>query len=108
MLPWLYLGWFGVRRETQRLMYIFLTLCLLLLAGWGSLFACTTFRWIFIEWRFFATMAVAASLLLICTTVLGVVCFYNFGKGLKTFCEFAGFNLDTEFVTDVLDSYSAQ
>lgn len=32
-------------------------------------------------------MMVASSVLLVITTVLGVVCWYNFDKGLKKFCK---------------------
>ena len=69
-------------------MTTFLAVCLLLVAGWAGLFASQTFRWQFNEWRFFATINVVAGVLLMVTTILGVVCFYNFGKGLKTFRKY--------------------
>lgn len=85
MVPWLWLGWTAVRHETERWMTTFLVVCLLLVAGWAALFGSQTFRWQFNEWRFFSTIIVIAGMLLMITTLLGVVCFYNFGKGLKTF-----------------------
>ncbi|KIM30859.1 hypothetical protein M408DRAFT_65741 [Serendipita vermifera MAFF 305830] len=84
-LPWLCLGWFAVRREMQKMMCLFLAASFLLVAAWGTLFMSRTFRWSFMEWRFFATMSVASAALLVLTTILGIVCFYNFGKGLKRF-----------------------
>jgi len=88
MVPWLCLGWFAVRREAQTLMSLFLATSLLLITAWGFLFMSRTFRWEFMEWKFFATMMVASAALLVITTILGVVCFYNFDKGLKRFCMF--------------------
>jgi hypothetical protein len=88
MLPWLALGWFAVRREAQKLMCIFLASCLLLLIAWGFMFLSSTFRWEIMEWKFFATMTGASIALLALTTLFGVICFYNFDKGLKRFCTF--------------------
>jgi len=85
MAPWLYLGWSSVRHEHDKFVSAFIALSLLLLAGWGSFFFCATFRWQFMEWKFFATMMVASIALLVVTTILGVVCWYNFDKGLKKF-----------------------
>lgn len=85
MAPWLYLGWCSVRRESDKFISALIALSLLMLAGWGSLFFSATFRWEFTEWKFFATMMVASIVFLVMTTVLGVVCWYNFDKGLKKF-----------------------
>lgn len=46
------------------------------------MFFSTTFRWTFVTWRFFSVMASASVLLTIISLVLGVVCRFNFGKGL--------------------------
>lgn len=85
MAPWLYLGWRSVRHENDKFISAFIALSLLMLAGWGSLFFSATLRWEFTEWKFFATMIVASIVFLVMTTVLGVVCWYNFDKGLKKF-----------------------
>jgi hypothetical protein len=85
MVPWLGLGWFAVRRETQKLMCIFLAGCIILISTWGFMFLCGTFRWEIMEWRFFAAVAGASIVLLVFTTIFGVICFYNFDKGLKRF-----------------------
>lgn len=91
MAPWLYLGWRSVRHENDKFISAFIALSLLMLAGWGSLFFSATLRWEFTEWKFFATMIVASIVFLVMTTVLGVVCWYNFDKGLKKFCKYLYF-----------------
>ena len=91
MVPWLCLGWFAVRREMQKLMCTFLAGCLILIISWGFLFLSNTFRWEITEWKFFATMTGASIALLVLTTIFGVICFYNFDKGLKRFREFLDF-----------------
>lgn len=82
LVPWLMTGWFAVRRELRVPMFVFLLLSTLYLGGWGVMFFSTTFRWTFVTWRFFSIMASASVLLTVLSIILGVVCRYNFGKGL--------------------------
>ena len=63
-------------------MFIFLVLSLLYLGGWGVMFFATTFAWTFMTWTFFAVMASTSVFLAFTSFVLGVICRYNFGKGL--------------------------
>lgn len=63
----------------------FLALGFLYLVGWGAMFAAPTFRWTFVQWRFFSLMAIASVLLTIATLVLGVLCRLSFGKGLPRY-----------------------
>lgn len=69
-------------------MFIFLVLSILYLSGWSVMFLSTTFRWTFITWRFFSIMASASVLLTLVAFVIGVVCRYNFGKGLNRYRKF--------------------
>jgi len=85
LVPWLMTGWFAVRRELRVPMFIFLSLSMLYLGGWGFMFFSTTFRWTFITWRFFSVMASASVLLTVLSIILGVICRYNFGKGLTRY-----------------------
>jgi len=85
LVPWLMTGWFAVRRELRIPMFIFLSLSMLYLGGWGFMFFSTTFRWTFITWRFFSIMASASVLLTVLSIILGVICHYNFGKGLTRY-----------------------
>ncbi|KAG6844330.1 hypothetical protein H0H87_007688 [Tephrocybe sp. NHM501043] len=82
LIPWLMTGWFAVRRELRLQMFIFLLLSVLYLGGWSVMFFSTTFRWTFVTWRFFSIMATASVLLTVASLTLGVICRYNFGKGL--------------------------
>ncbi|KAI0343999.1 hypothetical protein BDW22DRAFT_1392179 [Trametopsis cervina] len=85
MLPWLAIGWISVRREHKVPMIMFLVLSFAYLIGWSSMFLARTFRWTFVEWRFFSLMATASVVLALATFVLGVVCRCNFGKGLSRY-----------------------
>ncbi|KAH9835844.1 uncharacterized protein C8Q71DRAFT_763703 [Rhodofomes roseus] len=85
LVPWLGLGWVSVRREKRLPMLAFLLLAVVYLAGWGSMFAAATFRWTFVQWRFFSIMASASVLLAVVTLVLGIICRVNFGKGLPRY-----------------------
>jgi len=85
LVPWLSLGWISVRREKRFPMLVFLLLAVVYLAGWGSMFAAATFRWTFVQWRFFSIMASASVLLAVVTLALGIVCRINFGKGLPRY-----------------------
>lgn len=63
----------------------FLALSFLYLVGWASMFAAPTFRWTFVEWRFFSLMASASVALSLLLLVLGIICRMNFGKGLPKY-----------------------
>jgi len=82
LIPWLMLGWFSVRREMRLGMIAFLGLSILYLAGWGVMFLSTTFRWTFVTWNFFGIVSSASVFLTLLSFLLGVICRYNFGKGL--------------------------
>jgi hypothetical protein len=75
-------GWFAVRRDHHLLMFIFLFLSVLYLAGWGFMFFSTTFRWTFMTWTFFSVMASTSVFITCMALILGVICRLNFGKGL--------------------------
>jgi hypothetical protein len=81
-IPWLATGWYAVRRELRVPMFIFLMLSFLYLGGWSVMFFSVAFRWIFVTWRFFSVMASASVFLTAVCFVLGVICRFNFGKGL--------------------------
>ncbi|KNZ79627.1 Transcription factor tau subunit sfc3 [Termitomyces sp. J132] len=87
LVPWLMTGWVAVRRELRVPMFIFLMLSILYLGGWSVMFFSTTFRWAFVTWRFFSIMATASVFLTVVSLVLGVVCRYNFGKGLLRYLD---------------------
>jgi len=82
LIPWLMTGWFAVRRELRIPMLVFLVLSFGYLAGWGAMFASTTFRWTFVQWRFFSLIASSSVLLTLIALILGLICRLNFGKGM--------------------------
>lgn len=45
----------------------------------------TSFRWTFVIWPFFAVMATISGALMVVTFSLGLVCLFNFGKGLPRY-----------------------
>ncbi|KAJ7596724.1 hypothetical protein C8J56DRAFT_1106125 [Mycena floridula] len=85
LVPWIAAGWFSVRQEMRMPMFVFLVLSILYLAAWGTMFLADTFRWSFFTWRFFGLMATASVVLTLAAFVLGVICRYNFGKGLPRY-----------------------
>jgi hypothetical protein len=85
MVPWMYLGWTSIYKESKVLMSIFIGVSLAMLGSWGGLFASTTFRRTFISWPFFASISTASCIFALICTTLGVICLTNFNKGLKHF-----------------------
>ncbi|KAF9030874.1 hypothetical protein BDZ89DRAFT_647470 [Hymenopellis radicata] len=85
LIPWLSSGWFAVRKENRRLMFMFLFLALLYLTGWAVMFYSDSFRWTFLNWLFYSIMASLSVALTVTAFMLGVICRYNFGKGLPHF-----------------------
>jgi len=81
-------GWIAVKRELNVPMFVFLFLALLYIAGWGVMFFSTTFRFTFVTWPFFAVMASASFFLTCLAAILGVVCCYNFDKGLAKYRKY--------------------
>jgi hypothetical protein len=63
-------------------MLVFLGFALFYLVGWGAMFASATFRWTFVEWRFFSLMAAASVSLTLAAFLLGIFCCTKFGRGL--------------------------
>jgi len=82
IIPWLATGWIAVRREIKGPMHVFLFLSFMYLIGFSVMFISPTFRWTFVQWRFFSLMATASVLLAFVSFVFGIVCRMNFGKGL--------------------------
>lgn len=87
LLPWLVLGWIGVRRENKHMMHAFLLISLFYVTAWAAMFASDVYRWTFATWPFFAAMTVVSYIVVVATTGLAVVCRYNFKKGLALFLQ---------------------
>ncbi|KAH8997468.1 hypothetical protein EDB92DRAFT_2061794 [Lactarius akahatsu] len=85
LIPWLLMGWFASRRELKYPMAVFLVLSALYVIGWGLMFDSTTFRWTFVQWTFFASMATLSAVLAIIDLIVGIMCRLNFDKGLPNY-----------------------
>ncbi|TFY71140.1 hypothetical protein EVG20_g1872 [Dentipellis fragilis] len=85
LVPWLIMGWIAVRRELNMPMMAFLVLSLLYIAGLGAMFDSTTFRWTFVQWRFFSVIISLSAALALIAFGLGLACRLNFGKGLPRY-----------------------
>ncbi|KAF7306563.1 B-block-TFIIIC domain-containing protein [Mycena indigotica] len=82
LIPWIISGWYSVRREKGWGMIVFLAISIWYLAGWAVMFLSTTFRWTFETWNFFAIVSSISVAFSLFAFLLGVVCRYNYGKGL--------------------------
>ena len=82
MLTHVLQGWISVRKERRILMALFLIMSILYVASWGAMFASISFRWTFMQWRFFKLMTSASVVLTTATLITGIVCRVGFGKGL--------------------------
>ncbi|KAF6750816.1 hypothetical protein DFP72DRAFT_969167 [Ephemerocybe angulata] len=86
-LPWLIIGWQCVRRECKIRTFLFIGISALFVAVSSVMFASNLYRCIFMTWQFFSTVTVTAFIFLVFTAALGVICFLNYGKGLKQYLE---------------------
>jgi len=105
LFPWLFMGWIAVRRELRIPMLIFLAMSVGYFAGWGGMFASSTFRWTFVNWRFFSVIVSASLFLTLITLIVGLVCRINFGKGLPRYLN-AQEPLDDENTPPAYTPYS--
>ncbi|KAI5120629.1 hypothetical protein M0805_009389 [Coniferiporia weirii] len=103
LLPWLAVGWRSLCREQPRVFLAFLGIAIALEAGWSGMYDSLVWRWTWIQWPFFASLAVAAQLLLLASIVLGVLCRMNFGKGLKEYLHVASVLEKDDFEPEMFD-----
>lgn len=66
-------------------------MCLGYLAGWGAMFDSMTFRWTYMTWTFFGVMTTVSVFLTMLSLILGIICRFNFGKGLPYYCAWSIF-----------------
>jgi len=82
LIPWITMGWYSVRREWKKLMFLFLVIAAAIFVCWLLMLKSWIFVWTFVQWPFFACSIIAASLSLLATVVFGVISWLHFGKGL--------------------------
>ncbi|KAJ7274343.1 hypothetical protein B0H12DRAFT_1007129, partial [Mycena haematopus] len=82
LFPFRIQGWYSVRREWKKLMFVFLVLAAGIFVCWLLMLKSWIFAWTFVQWPFFACSIIVASLSLLATFVFGVISWLHFGKGL--------------------------
>jgi len=85
LIPWISLGWFGIRREMKLLMTGFLVLAFIFISGWSIMFYSLVYRWTFVQWPFLACITAESYIVMIASMILGVMSWLNFGKGLALY-----------------------
>jgi len=101
VLPWIALGWYGVRREQKGLMISFLAIAFFFIAGWGIMFYSIVYRWSFVQWPYLGCFTVASFVLIIASIVLGTICWRNFGKGLAEYLNAEAALADSNFAPEI-------
>jgi hypothetical protein len=79
-------GWFSVRRERRNLTWAFLAIAFFFIFAWAMMLYSRIYRFTFIDWPFFACMASASFVGILCSTGFAIVCLRNYGKGLAEWC----------------------
>lgn len=101
--PFLIIGWRSLRLEQPRAFVVFLAIAVLLEAGWSLMYDSLVWRWTWIQWPFFACLAVSAQAALLACLAIGIACRLNFGKGLKEYLAAARALADDDFEPEMFD-----
>ncbi|KAJ7239978.1 hypothetical protein B0H12DRAFT_1024935, partial [Mycena haematopus] len=85
VIPWIALGWYGVRRERKSLIISFLGVSFFFLTGWAIMFYSKVYRWSFLQWPYLGCLTVSSFILILASMILGTICWRNFDKGLAEY-----------------------
>jgi len=103
VLPWIALGWYGVRREQKRMMISFLAISFVFVSGWGIMFYSIVYRWSFLQWPYLGCFTVASFILIIAGMILGTICWRNFDLGLREYLNAESALASLNFAPEVFD-----
>jgi len=103
VIPWIVLGWYGVRRENKAMMVTFLGIAFFFVAGWAIMFYSIVYRWTFVQWPFLGCFTVASFILIITSAVLGTICWKNFDLGLAQYLHAEAALASSNFATEVFE-----
>jgi len=103
VIPFSVLGWYGVKKESPRMMILFLGIGVYFVVGWSVMFDSQIYRWSFVQWPFMAIYTVASFILIIASAVLGAICWRNFGKGLAQYLHAEAVLASSNFAPGVFD-----
>jgi hypothetical protein len=85
VVPWTILGWYAVRYEKRKTMFVFLAIGFLFFSAACMMFYSQVFRWTFYMWPNLGCYTVSYMILMVATMVLGFLCLRNFGQGLANY-----------------------
>ncbi|KAJ7777581.1 hypothetical protein DFH07DRAFT_11176 [Mycena maculata] len=103
VLPWIALGWYGVKEERKLLMICFLGIASYFIGGWFAMFDSKVYRWSFVQWPYLACFTVASYILILASAILGAICWRNFGKGLAQYLYAEAALASSNFTPEVFD-----
>ncbi|KAF7326872.1 hypothetical protein MVEN_02581100 [Mycena venus] len=101
VIPWIALGWYGVRREQKRLIISFLGVGFFFISGWAIMFYSIVYRWSFVQWPYLGCFTVASFILIISSMILGTICWRNFDQGLAQYLNAEDALADSNFAPEV-------
>jgi len=87
LIPWICLGWYGIRREMKKSIALFFFFAFVLILGWSVMFYSRVYRWSLLQWPFLTSLTVVSLILIVSSTILGIICRLNFDRGLKQYLE---------------------
>jgi len=101
VIPWIALGWYGVRREQKSLIISFLGIAFFFVSGWAIMFYSIVYRWSFVQWPYLGCVTVASFILIFTSMILGTICWRNFDKGLAQYLNAEDALADSNFAPEV-------
>jgi len=103
ILPWIVLGWYGIRRENKAMIISFLGIAFFFIVGWSVMFYSIVYRWTFVQWPYLGCFTVASFILIIASLILGTICWRNFDKGLAQYLHAEAALASSNFAPEVFD-----
>lgn len=73
------------RVESKRRIAAFVALTVALLALWAGSFTCSTNRFVFLTWDFFAALTIAPGFFIVCILVLAIYIWLHLDLGLTAY-----------------------
>ncbi|THU93836.1 hypothetical protein K435DRAFT_725017 [Dendrothele bispora CBS 962.96] len=101
--PWIFMGWYGIKHEKRIITGIFISLSTLFTVLAAAMFRAPTFWWTFYVWPCWGCFTTAAIVLLLATTILSVICWRNFDKGLCQYLYAESALASSNFAAEVFE-----
>ncbi|KAF9446545.1 hypothetical protein P691DRAFT_733061 [Macrolepiota fuliginosa MF-IS2] len=85
LIPWICLGWYGIRCEMKKTIALFFFFGFAIIVGWSIMFYSLVYRWTLLQWPFLASLSMLSFILVVSSTILAIICRFNFNRGLKQY-----------------------